>query len=290
MTAALYSLRAGKSVLLIEREGIGGQIANSPRVENYPTIKSISGMDLANEMYEQIEAMGAELEMDEVMNIEKEGDLFKVQGTYGSYEAKAVILATGVKHRRLGIPGEDKYEGKGISYCAVCDGDFYAGQNTMVIGDANSALQYAILLSGKAKHVDVVTLFDRFFAEDALVKALEKLPNVAIYHNLNSIEFLGDDSKLEKVHFQNTQTKEDVILPTDGCFVAIGQIPDNERYANLVELNKGYIVADESMATKTPGLFVAGDCREKKIRQVATAVGDGAIAALSAVNYLATLN
>ena len=290
MTAALYSLRAGKSVLLIEREGIGGQIANSPRVENYPTIKSISGMDLANEMYEQIEAMGAELEMDEVMNIEKEGDLFKVQGNYGSYEAKAVILATGVKHRRLGIPGEDKYEGKGISYCAVCDGDFYAGQNTMVIGDANSALQYAILLSGKAKHVDVVTLFDRFFAEDALVKALEKLPNVAIYHNLNSIEFLGDDSKLEKVHFQNTQTKEDVILPTDGCFVAIGQIPDNERYANLVELNKGYIVADESMATKTPGLFVAGDCREKKIRQVATAVGDGAIAALSAVNYLATLD
>lgn len=286
MTAALYSLRSGRTVKLIEKEAFGGQIATSPRVENIPSIASISGLDYANQLFEQISELGADFDMDEANSIEKKEDgTFIVHCNYGNYEARSVIIAAGVKHRHLGIENEDKYIGKGISFCAVCDGDFFRGQDVMVIGDANSALQYAISLASTSRHVDVVTLFDHFFAEDALIKRLRSLENVSIYHSMESYSFNGGE-KLESVSFHNKVTGEDVTMKCDGCFVAIGQIPDNERYSNLVDLDRGFIVADETMATKTEGLFVAGDCRVKQIRQVTTACGDGAIAALSANSYI----
>ncbi|MCQ2772033.1 MAG: FAD-dependent oxidoreductase [Bacilli bacterium] len=286
MTAALYSLRSGRTVKLIEKEAFGGQIATSPRVENIPSIASISGLEYSNNLFEQISNLGADFDMDEANSIEKmEDGTFKVYCNYGTYEAKTVIIAAGVHHRKLGIENEEKYIGHGISYCAVCDGDFFRGQDVMVIGDANSALQYAISLAATSKHVDVVTLFDHFFAEDALIKRLRSLDNVSIYHNMASYSFNGD-TNLKSVSFQNTVTKENVTMECAGCFVAIGQVPDNERYSNLVDLDKGFIVANDDMSTKTEGLFVAGDCRVKQIRQVTTACNDGAIAALSANSYL----
>lgn len=293
MTAALYSLRAGRSVKLIEKEAFGGQIADSPRVENFPTIKEISGLELSDKMFEQITALGADFEMDECLSVEKVGDHFVAHCQYGDHEGKAVILATGVKHRHLGIPGEEEYKGKGVSYCAVCDGAFYTGQDTMIIGDANSALQYALLLAKTSKHVDVVTLFGKFFADKILVDSLKAQPNVSIYHDWNSVSFNGNGDKLESVSFvgrEGTVNEGKAMdLKTNGAFVAIGQIPDNDRFSNIVDLDKGFFVCDETMATKTPGVFVAGDCRVKKIRQLTTACNDGAIAALSASNYLFAL-
>ncbi len=286
LTAGLYALRAGRSVTLLEKEAIGGQIADSPRVENFPSIASISGLELSNNMFENYTRLGGNLELDEALSIEKSRDGFVIHGTYADYEGKSVIIASGVKHRHLNIPNEDKYIGHGISYCAVCDGQFYEGKDVTVIGDANSALQYALMLTKMCKHVNIVTLFDKFFADDVLVKALFEANNVTIYHNLNSVEFRGDDKKMTSVLFKDTKTNQEKEIVTDGVFVAIGQVPDNDRFSNLVELDHGFIVVDEDKATKTPGLFAAGDCTKKNIRQVTTACGDGAIAALSANKYL----
>jgi thioredoxin reductase (NADPH) len=288
LTAAVYSLRAGKSVLILEREHFGGQIADSPRLENFPSIKSISGLEFADNLFEQATSLGASFELDEATSVEKKGNLFAVKGASSTYEAASVIIASGVKHRKLGIPGEEKLLGHGISYCAVCDGAFYQGKEVMVIGDANSALQYAILLAGYCPKVTVATLFDRFYGEEALIKMLLSLKNVEIHHNLNALSFNGE-KELSSVAFEDTKTKEKHEFEVAAAFVAIGQIPENDRFAPLVELKKGYILTDEDMATKTPGLFAAGDCRDKKIRQVATAINDGAIAALSAQRYLLTL-
>jgi thioredoxin reductase (NADPH) len=286
LTAALYCLRSGRTVKLLEKENFGGQIADSPRVENFPSIKSISGLDFSSALFDQVTALGADFDLDEALSIEKQAEGFLVKGKSGSYEAKSVIIATGVKHRHLGIVGEEKYLGHGVSYCAVCDGPFYAGKNVMVIGDANSALQYAILLAAQCPHVDVVTLFDKFFAEEYLVKGLKALPNVSIYHNLSSTSFNGDGAKLTSVSFVDTKTKEAKEFNVEAAFVAIGQIPDNDRFQNVADLQKGFILTDESMATKTDGIFACGDCRDKKVRQLTTACGDGAIAALSASNYV----
>lgn len=288
MTAALYACRAGYQVTLVEKNAFGGQIADSPKVENFPTIPSISGMDLSNRMFEQITNLGTNIEMDEILSLSKKDGMFIAMGQYDSYFARSVILATGVKHRQLGIKGEKEFLGKGVSYCAVCDGSFYTDQKTMVIGDANSALQYALMLAKTSSHVDVVTLFDHFFGDKVLVDALKVQKNVSIYHNLNSLEFYGD-SKLQGVLFEDTMTKEQRRIETNGCFVAIGQIPDNERFKDWVDLEKGFIKTNESIETKTPGIFAAGDCRVKKVRQLTTACNDGAIASLSAGNYLSSL-
>ena len=287
MTAALYSLRAGKSVLVIEKSAFGGQIADSPKVENFPTQKSISGLKFSDAMFEQISDLGVEFELNEIVAIDKVGDHFIVKGSDNAvYEGRSIIIATGCEHRKLGIEGEDKYLGKGVSYCAVCDGAFYAGKNVMVIGDANTALQYAINLAGICNHVDVVTLFDKFFADNILVKTLKSLQNVDIFHEYSSLEFKGNGKELTSVLFQNTKTEEKREWKVDAAFVAIGQVPSNEVFRPWVNLNKGFIVTDDMMATKTEGIFAAGDCRDKKVRQLTTACSDGAIASLSAANYL----
>ncbi len=289
LTAALYALRAGRSVLLLEKENFGGQIADSPKVENFPAQKSLSGVELIDKIFEQVEALGVQYELDEVLSITKENNIFTVKGNYGEYQSKAVIIANGVKHRHLNIEGEEEYIGSGISFCAVCDGAFFKDQPVTVIGDANSALQYAISLAATSTHVDVVTLFDKFFGDPILVNALLKLPNVSVYHNKNAFRFYGENGKLKGVQFKDTQNGDVLDLQNPGVFVCIGQIPDNERFSNVADLEKGFFIADENMATKTPGLFVAGDCRKKKIRQLTTACSDGAIAALSANSYLFTL-
>ena len=285
MSSALYALRFNKSVLILEREAFGGQIASSPKVENYPAIKEISGLDLSNSMFEQILDLGASFELEDVLSIEKNDDTFYVKTNYNTHEAKIVIIANGVKHRKLNLPNEENLLGKGIYYCAVCDGPMYKGQEVNVLGDANSALQYALMLSAYCPKVNLLTLFDRLFAEAFLTTRVEAKDNITITHNLNLIEFIGKDH-LEGLVFENTKTKEKIHMTTNNIFIAIGQIPDNERFSNLVELDNGFIVTDENMETKTKGLFAIGDTRKKEVRQVVTATSDGATAATKALKYL----
>ncbi len=288
MTAALYLLRANKSVLLLEKEGIGGQIAESPRLENYPSIPSISGSEFADKLFSQIQDLGAEFEFAEALEIQKEGNTYIVKTDGDVYSARSVILANGCKHRKLGLEREEELTGHGISYCATCDGAFFRDQNVVVIGDANSALQYAIALSEICKHVQIMTLFDRYFADPILVKRVQENPKISAEHEWSAIRFEGNND-LTGVTFQNTKTKEIQTIPCQGCFIAIGQIPHNDAYASFVDLNRGFIVTDENMATKTPGLFACGDTRVKKVRQVATAIGDGANAAMNCLAYLSSL-
>lgn len=285
MTAALYAKRSGKDVLIIERESFGGQIATSPKVENFPSIKQISGLELSNNMFEQICDMGVNFECEDVLKIEKENDSFLVTTNYNKYISKAVIIANGVKHRKLNAIGEDRLLGKGVSYCAVCDGAFYKDQDVVVIGDANTALQYTLMLSDLCHKVYLCMLFDRFFADDVLVKQVDNKDNIEVIKEISLQEFVGDQS-LEGLKFQNTKIKEEMYIKATGAFVAIGQIPDNKRFDNLVELDKfGYIITDNTK-TKTEGIYAAGDCRVKSVRQLTTAVSDGAIASVEAVNYI----
>ena len=178
LTTALYLLRAGKSVLVLEKEAPGGQIAKSPRLENFPSIKAISGMDFSSELFDQVTDLGADFELENGVAIEKEGDVFKVKTDWGEHEGKTVVIATGCEHRHLGLPREEELTGHGISYCAVCDGAFYKDEDVLLIGDANTAIQYAISLSQTSRKVTVATLFDRFFADDILVKRMKGIPNI----------------------------------------------------------------------------------------------------------------
>ena len=286
MTAALYALRNGKSVLLLEGESLGGQIATSPRLENYPSVKSVSGEQFADDLFEQITALGAEVEIERALHIEKraEGN-FSVQTEYNTYPAKSVIIAAGVKHRQIKTRHDrEDLVGKGVYYCAVCDGAFYRGQEVAVIGDANSALQYALLLSGYCKKVYVYTLFDKFFGDASLVQALRAKPNIEVRHNTNVVDFIGE-SELRAIEYTDKDGKlcRHELL---AVFVAIGQVPDNAAFADVADLDRdGYIAADENCRTRTDGVFVAGDCRTKPVRQVSTAVGDGAVAATNASQY-----
>ncbi|MBQ8178809.1 MAG: FAD-dependent oxidoreductase [Clostridia bacterium] len=286
MTAALYALRGGKSVLIIEKETVGGQISFSPRVENFPTIKEISGQDLSDRLFDQIMDQGVAFELETVTAIESLEKGFKVTTDYHTYTAKAVIIAAGVKHRHLGLPKEQEFIGNGVYYCALCDGAFYEGEEVMLIGDGNSALQYALYLSNICKKVTVVTLFDYFAGEPMLVNRLKERENVEIIMGYASKEFIGED-KFEGIRFKETYGDKILELRKKAVFVAIGQVADNGKYANLVDLDKqGFIVADESTCTRTPGIYAAGDCRTKLVRQLTTAVGDGANAATQACSFI----
>ena len=286
MSACLYLLRAGKSVSLIEKEGIGGQIALSPRLENYPSIVSISGSEFADNLFTQISNLGVVFEFGEVKKVIKKGEGdFTVSTEYGSFDSKSVILATGCSHRCLNVPGEKELTGKGVSYCAVCDGAFYAGKEVLLIGDANTALQYAISLAAICTKVHVVTLFDHFFADKILQERLLALPNVTITHELNCTKIEQNDDKIETT-FEDKKNGGSVKLTSDGVFVAIGQIPHNEAFEDLVVLERGFIVTNDKMETKTSGVYACGDCRKKDVRQVITATNDGAVAATMCQAYL----
>ena len=289
MTAALYALRNGMKVTLLEKNNLGGQIAESPRVENFPTIESISGSELADRLFDQITKLGVDFVFGEVLSLQKEGDKFVVKTEYETLEARSVIIAAGVEHRKLNLPNEEKLIGHGISYCALCDGAFYSGDEVVLIGDGNTALQYSLLLSSQCRGVHVVTMFDKFFGDQSLVDALKKKTNVKITHNARLVGLIGE-KELEGLTFERSD-KTRFEIKTPALFVAIGQVPNNGIYSQLVELSPdGYILADENMATKTKGLFVAGDCRLKKVRQLTTACSDGAIAATGASTFVQSLN
>ncbi len=288
LTAAIYALRAGKTVLVIEKAGFGGQIAYSPKVENIPGTILISGAAFAEKLTEQAMELGAEVELETVTGIEKQGDVFHIFTEDGAaFEGKTVILALGVKHRMLGLPGEEELVGKGISFCAVCDGAFYEGQDTAMIGGGNSALQEALLLSEVCNHVTVVQNLATFTGEKKLADALMKKDNVTVYFSTLVDEYLTNGEELTGLRIRNDITGETKELKVDGAFLAVGLMPENDPFAQFADLNDwGYFDSGEDCTTKTPGLFVAGDCRSKRIRQVTTAAGDGAVAAMAACRYL----
>ena len=290
MTAALYALRNGKSALVIEKNGFGGQMTFSPKIENYPGIEQISGLELADQMMGQIIAQGADIEIENVTGISPaaEGRGFTVTTEEGgAYEGATVIIATGVKHRMLGLPGEDDLVGDGISFCAVCDGDFYADQVVCVAGGGNSALQEAILLAEKCKEVIMLQDLEFFTGEETMQRVLFAHDNVRAITNTEIVSLRSGDNGLNGVEIADRTTGERQTIDCDGLFVAIGLIPENDPFSDLADLNAwGYFDTDEACTTKTPGLFVAGDCRSKFIRQITTAAADGAIAALAACRFI----
>lgn len=289
LTAAVYARRAEKSVLVIEKETFGGQITHSPKVENYPGTLRMSGNEFAEKLVEQALSLGAEIELDEITAIETEGETKKLVGVNGTYESKSVIIASGSKHRTLGAENEEKFVGAGISYCAVCDGAFYSGKEVAVIGGGNTALQEAVMLSDLCKKVTLVQNLAFFTGEKKLLDQLEKKGNVEFITNFVVCAIEGDDS-LSSVRIINTETKEEKTLFVDGIFVAIGQVPENEPFKAVSSLDDyGYIISGEECESGTEGVFVAGDCRTKKVRQIATAVSDGAIAAVNACKYIDSL-
>ena len=284
LTAALYACRANKSVLVMEKSAFGGQITYSPKVENIPGFVSLTGNEFAEKMVEQILEQGAEVEPCEVFEI-KDGEVKTVVTDSGEFQAKAVIIATGAKHRLPGIAREEEFIGNGISFCAVCDGAFYEGKDVCVLGGGNSALQEALLLSDLANKVYVVQNLERLTGEGKLADKLYEKANVEVITSSVITELLGGD-ELNGVVIKN-DNGESRTLDVDGLFVAIGLIPQNDIFANVLKLNSyGYADVDESCKSDTKGIFVAGDCRSKRIRQVATACADGAIAALAACDYV----
>lgn len=285
LTAALYALRAEKTVLVLEKIGLGGQIALSHRVENFPGIAQMSGMDFTETLSGQVEALGGKILYENVTQI-KNDKIKTVITDYNEYEAKAIILATGVKNRLLGAEGEERLIGRGVSFCAVCDGAFYRGKAVAVIGGGNTALQDAEHLSHIAEKVYLVHRRDGFRAEERLVRQIKKCPNVELLLGYTVDRFCGDD-RLAGLDLRNVKDETTTHIDVNGAFVAVGQIPQNENFKGIVALTDiGYISAGEDCLTNTDGVFAAGDCRNKTVRQLTTAVGDGSVAALAASDYI----
>ena len=283
LTAAIYARRANKTVLVMEKGTFGGQITSSPKVENIPGFISVSGNEFGEVLMEQAMELGAEVECLEALSV-TDGDIKTVTTDEGDYQARALIIATGTKHRLLGLYREEDFIGNGVSFCAVCDGAFYADKTVAVIGGGNSALQEAILLSKTSKKVYVVQNLDYFTGEERLIEELKTAENVVTIMGAVVVELLGDD-ELSGIKIKRGEQIEE--LKIDGMFTAIGLIPQNEIFASLVKLNNwGYVDSGEDCLTTANGIFVAGDCRSKRIRQVATAAADGAVAALAACDYL----
>ncbi len=286
LSAAIYGVRAGKSVLVLEALTHGGQIVNTPEIENYPGIKNISGFEFAQGLYEQAVALGAIVKYEKVNGIEVQDNIKLVKTAKEIYEAKAVILATGAKNRSLGLEREDSLLGLGISYCATCDGAFYRGRDVAVAGGGNTAIEDATFLANYCNKVYVIHRRDSFRAEDALVKALKTKENVEFVLDSNIKELIGIDG-LEAVVIENKNNKESRKIEVAGLFVAIGQKPENNEFSSVVNLDDaGYILGGEDTKTNVSGIFVAGDTRTKAVRQLATAAGDGAVAGLGAAAYI----
>ncbi len=291
LTAALYARRAEKSVLVIEKETFGGQITHSPRVENYPGLESLSGSELGGKLFEHALAQGADIELDTVTGIREAAGGLEVTCEGGSHFSKTAIIATGSRHRDLGVEGEERFVGEGISYCAVCDGAFYKGKTVAVIGGGNSALQEAVLLSETCAHVTVVQNLPFLTGEQSLRNILHARENVDFIYNATVTAINGEET-FAGITIRDSESGETRTLHVDGVFVCIGQMPENEPFADVVALSEsGYVTADESCRPQStlPGVFVAGDCRTKAIRQVTTATADGAIAALAACRYIDSL-
>lgn len=286
LTAAIYGQRAGRHVLLLEEGMYGGQIVNTPEIENYPGIQQISGFQFAMNLYEQATALGAELETGKVVEITENGDHKVVRTKQAEYSCGAVIIATGAKNRKLGIQGEEALVGRGISYCAACDGAFYKDKTVAVVGGGNTALGDADYLANGCRQVYLIHRREEFRGDASLAERLKQRENVTCIMNAVVTDVQAGE-RLEKITVEDVVSKEPQELSVDGLFVAIGQVPENQAFANLVELDaKGYIVAGEDCKTKTSGVYAAGDCRTKAVRQLTTAAADGAVAALAACENL----
>ncbi len=293
LTAAVYARRANKSVLLLDKGAFGGQITFSPKVENYPGFESISGSQLADYMVEQALSQGAEVEVEAAVGIEVAPDgITKTVITEDGnrYDAYAVIIATGARHRHLGLPNEEKFIGEGISFCAVCDGAFYKDKTVALIGGGNSALQEAILLSETCKKVIVVQNLDFLTGEKQLQDIIAGRDNIEVITG-HIVAEIPDGEALHAVVIESVATKERQTLTVDGMFVAIGLVPENTPFKSHIDLDQwGYADAGEDCLTRTPGVYVAGDCRRKGVRQVTTATADGAVSAVAACRYIDGLN
>lgn len=287
LTAALYARRNGKTALVLERSSFGGQITHSPKVENIPGFSQISGNEFADRFLDQVLGQGAEVELETAIAIERAGGGFAVRTAEGGvHECRAVVVAVGVRHRMPGLPGEDDLVGNGISFCAVCDGDFYAGREVCVMGGGNSGLQEAVLLSAKCKKVSILQDLPQLTGEKALQNALARKGNVEVVAGVKVVGYDAGDGEFRGVKIAGADGVERVV-PCDGLFVAIGLIPENGPFKDWAELDgRGYFASGEDCATRTPGVFVAGDCRAKNVRQVATAAADGAAAALAACAFI----
>ncbi|MBR1867738.1 MAG: FAD-dependent oxidoreductase [Clostridia bacterium] len=286
LTAALYARRANKTVLVIEKATFGGQITFSPKVENISGFIELSGNEFAEKLVDQVLNQGADTEFCEVVGIRNEGDKKVVETDSGEFTAKSVIIATGAKHRLLGLPEEEKFIGNGLSFCAVCDGAFYAGKTVAVIGGGNSALQEALLLSDLVEKLYVIQNLDFFTGEAKLSEQLTAKPNVEVIFG-SSVEKYEGDGEICGLKIKNLKSGEISELKVDGVFLAVGLIPQNDAFVGHIKLDeRGYADSTEDCLTVSEGIFVAGDCRKKKIRQVATAVSDGAIAALAACDFV----
>jgi len=284
ITASLYAARAGKSVMMFEANAFGGQIATAPRVENFPSQSEIAGAELADRMFEQATSHGVDFDMGSA-DVVKTDCGFDVTTEYGVFSSSAVVLATGVSHKKLGLESECRLDGKGVCYCAVCDGSFYRGKTVCVVGDGNSAAQYALYLAEICERVYLLTLFDRLFCDKELTDRIIANGKIEWTKNVSVKEILGTE-KVEGVAYQD-DIGAITYLDLSAVFVAIGQEPHNDRFSSIVKLDeRGYIVADENCVTGCAGVYAAGDCRTKKVRQCATAVGDGAIAGFSAAMYV----
>ncbi len=292
LTAAIYARRAEKSVLVLEKGAFGGQMTYSPKIENYPGVPASSGTEIADIMVGQALDLGAEIEPAEVTKVE-DGDapdykkrVLCADGTM--YECRAVIIAAGAEHRRLGVPGEDEHIGDGVSFCAVCDGAFYRGKSVAVIGGGNSALAEALLLADGCAHVTIVQNLDFLTAEAAQQQALTARENVTVICGATVSEVLSrEDGAFRGIRIKHTADGDEEEMEFDGMFVAVGLEPKNAPFADVTSLDEaGYIMSDETCFAETPGVFVAGDCRTKSVRQITTATADGAAAALAACRYL----
>lgn len=282
LTAAIYARRAGKSVLVLEKASIGGQIATSPRVDNFPGMPGITGVELAERLYTQAEELGARIELEEVLEI-RDGAPKTVVTDYSTHTCTALILATGMKHRSLGLAGEDTLPG--VSFCAVCDGAFYEGKNVAVCGGGNTALQDALFLSDLCRHVTVIHRRSQFRGDPILAEALQKRENVSSRMD-TVVEALQGETALTGLLLRNVITGEESKLAVDGLFQAVGQQPEAVLAQSLeVADNTGFVPAGENCLTAVPGIFAAGDCRVKEVRQLTTACADGAVAALAACRY-----
>lgn len=286
MTAAIYAARSGLSALIIEKAGFGGQAALAAKIENYPSYKEIEGFQLAADIKAQVDALGVESRSADVTGLKKENDIFTVATDSDSYQSKAVIIANGVRRRELGIPGEDKLRGRGVSWCAVCDGGFFRKKKTAVIGAGNSALGDAIYLSNLCEEVYLIFRRDYPTATKSYMDQLEKIDNIRLMPRHIPVEIKGD-FVVNALTVKNVDSGETSDIEVNGVFEAIGLIPDNDLFSELAELDEnGYIITDGEMRTKTPGLFAAGDTRQKSLRQIVTACSDGAQAATAAHDFL----
>lgn len=288
MTAAIYGQRGGKKTIVFDKLSYGGQVINTAEVANYPGMPNMTGLDFADKTYNQMKDLGAEMSYEEISEIRDAGKPIKtvVTSSGKEYECKTIIIATGSSPRPLGVENEDRFKGAGISYCATCDGAFFKNKTVAVCGGGNTALEDAEVLSDIAEKVYLVHRRDEFRADATNVKRVKAKKNVEMVLD-SVVTAINGERFIQGIEVENKKTSEKRELKIDGLFVAIGQMPENEIFKDIVKLNKaGYIEAGEDCVTGTDGIFVAGDCRAKKVRQITTAVSDGAIAALAAIEHI----